>query len=111
MKWVYRLATSCPPLFVPQPRRVLATKMVDSRPNSTDEKPTVIDESKHKGLFSRRAVAKSTDTNDEKNHDEKSHAQHGDDSKEEKLAERETSPVSFTELFRCAFILHQEIHS
>jgi len=83
--------------------------MVDSRPNSPDEKALVINESKHKGFFSRRTAAKSAD--DEKNHDEKSHAQHGDVSTEGKPVERETPPVSFTELFRCAVVLRQEIHS
>ena len=85
--------------------------MVDATLNSTDEKALVIDESKHKGFFSRRAAAKSAHANDEKNHDDKSHTQHVDVSTEEKVAEREISPVSFTELFRCAVVLQQEIHS
>ena len=85
--------------------------MVDSRPNSTDEKAPVIDEPKHKGFFSRRAATRSTDANNEKNHDEKSHAQHGDGSTGEKLVEQEISSVSFTELFRCVVFLQREIHS
>ena len=97
------------PSFFHNPGASLSPKMVDSRPNNPDEKALIIDESKHKGFFSRRAAAKSAD--DAKNHDEKSHTQHGDVSTEEKPAERETSPVSFTELFRCAVVLQQEIHS
>lgn len=84
--------------------------MVDSRPSSADEKALVIDESKPKGFFSRKA-AKSADANDEKNHDEKSHAQHGDVSTEEKPAERELSPVAFTEMFRYVVVLQQDFHS
>jgi hypothetical protein len=78
----------------------LSPKMVDSRSDSADEKALVIDESKHKGFFSHRAAAKSADANDERNDDEKTHAQHGYISTEEKPAEQEISPISFTELFR-----------
>jgi hypothetical protein len=101
--------------FIPSlfhnPGATLSPKMVDSRPSSTDEKALVIDESKPKGFFSRKAAVKSADANDEKNHDEKSHAQHGDVFTEEKPAERELSPVSFTEMFRCVVVLQQEIYS
>jgi ATP-binding cassette subfamily B (MDR/TAP) protein 1 len=79
--------------------------MVDSRPSSTDEKALVIDESKHKGFFSRR---KSALMDDEKNDDEKGH---GDIPTVDKPAEQEIPPISFTQLFRCVVVLPQEIHS
>ena len=100
------------PLFHPfLQARLWVPKMVDSIPSTADEKVLVIDESKPRGFFSRRAAAKSPDAHDEKNDDEKSHTQHGDVFTEEKPAERELTPVSFTELFRCVVVFQKEIHS
>jgi len=81
--------------------------MVKSRPSSTDEKAVVADESKHKGFFTRRksAILPDTHEHDEKNHDVKSHAQHDDAFTEDKPAEREIPPVSFTELFRYVVVV------
>ncbi|KAF8957257.1 multidrug resistance protein 1 [Flammula alnicola] len=69
----------------------MSTVMVDSRPSSTDEKATVVDEPKSKGFFSRKKAA-AKDVKDENNE--------GDVSTEVKPVEREIPAISFTELFR-----------
>jgi len=68
--------------------------MVDSRPSSTDEKATVVDDSKSKGFFSRKKSAKAEDITNEKTHED------DESSTDVKPAVREVPPISFTELFR-----------
>ncbi|KAF4617465.1 hypothetical protein D9613_006094 [Agrocybe pediades] len=69
--------------------------MVDSRPSSTDEKVTVVDEPKSKGFFSRKKpTAKAGNVKNEKTHED------DESSTDVKPAVREVPPISFTELFR-----------
>jgi ATP-binding cassette subfamily B (MDR/TAP) protein 1 len=69
--------------------------MVDSRPSSTDEKDTVVDDLKPQGFFARRKAAKANDAHDEKKHDDES-----EEFSEAKPAVREVPPISFLQLFR-----------
>ncbi|KAF8952133.1 hypothetical protein BDZ97DRAFT_1931229 [Flammula alnicola] len=92
---VFPQYTPIPPSLEPSDTATAALSrlilLVDSRPSSTDEKATVIDEPRSKGFFSRKKAA-AKDVKDENNE--------GDVSMEVKPVEREIPAISFTELFR-----------